>query len=77
MQLSDMRASFSPLHEGDASVAYARLPRPQAAILVSVPFTRGTPLWRAADFHGPHAAFAFQSPSRGGRLCGAATLGSE
>ena len=37
---------FSPLHEGDASVARpCARPRP-GSLWVSVPFTRGTPLWR-------------------------------
>ena len=41
---------FSPLHEGDTSVAPGACGwQPRACITVSVPFTRGTPPWRAAD----------------------------
>ena len=36
---------FSPLHEGDASVARRRPRKSRKCIRVSVPFTRGTPLW--------------------------------
>ena len=36
---------FSPLHEGDASVALARAGDGHL-VAVSVPFTRGTPLWQ-------------------------------
>ena len=112
---------FSPLHEGDTSVApwSWRIRKPtstfqspsrgghlcgypwrRAAVSpcpVSVPFTRGTPLWptvravRACSFAQcfsplhegdtsvamrnqgpPWRKFWFQSPSRGGHLCGAA-----
>ena len=38
--------SFSPLHEGDASVALITASLMLSGIRVSVPFTRGTPLWR-------------------------------
>ena len=43
--------SFSPLHEGDASVA-GRINGAQSRIHVSVPFTRGTPLWLARASEG-------------------------
>ena len=41
--------SFSPLHEGDASVALAIEISTLPSSNVSVPFTRGTPLWREAS----------------------------
>ena len=85
---------FSPLHEGDTSVAPGCDPlqrgrsqfqspsrgghlcgppsaRPnRQGQNVSVPFTRGTPLWlsRSASAAPPNPRF--QSPSRGGHLCG-------
>ena len=37
---------------------------------VSVPFTRGTPLWQAVLGAVQRMHIMFQSPSRGGRLCG-------
>ena len=38
--------SFSPLHEGDTSVARVPAGRRGGVDRVSVPFTRGTPPWR-------------------------------
>ena len=38
---------FSPLHEGDTSVAHIGGMGQSPEYLVSVPFTRGTPPWRA------------------------------
>ena len=37
---------------------------------VSVPFTRGTPLWLREALFDADRAYTFQSPSRGGHLCG-------
>jgi len=42
------RRGFSPLHEGDTSVAGSFLLMLPTGWLVSVPFTRGTPPWHAA-----------------------------
>ena len=64
------RHRFSPLHEGDASVAMARVRLCGRPILVSVPFTRGTPLWHPSGGVDALGNEQFQSPSRGGRLCG-------
>ena len=58
---------FSPLHEGDTSVAAASGAVPSRS-RVSVPFTRGTPLW--PRLRHLCLGYAFQSPSRGGHLCG-------
>ena len=44
---------FSPLHEGDTSVACRGIAAALWAYSVSVPFTRGTPLWRLARLAGP------------------------
>ena len=87
-------SSFSPLHEGDTSVANPCPPSIVYRFRVSVPFTRGTPLWLSPAMDSPWsqngfsplhegdtsvAAAAtssaascsgFQSPSRGGHLCG-------
>ena len=62
--------SFSPLHEGDTSVAGVRPGRTNLTPLVSVPFTRGTPPWLVPAGTGIQAASGFQSPSRGGHLRG-------
>ena len=64
--------SFSPLHEGDTSVAGPRSTEPHGELPVSVPFTRGTPPWRASAPQWRPADVRFQSPSRGGHLRGAA-----
>ena len=61
---------FSPLHEGDASVAAQDVCAPTVALSVSVPFTRGTPLWPSSALDEDSWRPGFQSPSRGGRLCG-------
>src|ERR1039457_5331050 len=41
-----LEARFSPLHEGDTSVAHLTFRLCECASKVSVPFTRGTPPWR-------------------------------
>ena len=65
---------FSPLHEGDTSVA-AWAPRAtQPNVQVSVPFTRGTPPWRTGRHAAALPGIWFQSPSRGGHLRGAGKL---
>ena len=66
----DVQMRFSPLHEGDTSVAPRSPDAPTRSTCVSVPFTRGTPLWlgTAAGLH--YRDLTFQSPSRGGHLCG-------
>ena len=61
---------FSPLHEGDTSVAQAKTPHSVFASGVSVPFTRGTPPWPASAPVSTIATCPFQSPSRGGHLRG-------
>ena len=63
--------SFSPLHEGDTSVAPAPAAPGLQGCQVSVPFTRGTPPWRFAGPYLFRSDIAFQSPSRGGHLRGA------
>ena len=65
--------SFSPLHEGDASVARSITSSCPSRPIVSVPFTRGTPLWHARVMSQTCLWNGFQSPSRGGRLCGSQT----
>ena len=52
--------SFSPLHEGDTSVAGSRSGHPPPDISVSVPFTRGTPPWPPSSL--PPAALSSFSP---------------
>ena len=37
---------FSPLREGDTSVAFPQALQPAPRLLVSVPFARGTPPWQ-------------------------------
>ena len=44
---------FSPLHEGDTSVAVALLVLDGTSLPVSVPFTRGTPPWHLPGAFGP------------------------
>jgi hypothetical protein len=69
------RLSFSPLREGDTSVATWLRWRGTRWEVVSVPFARGTPPWRRAivvPTDGPQ----FQSPSRGGHLRGTQLLGN-
>ena len=41
---------------------------------VSVPFTRGTPLWRRKLWRPSPRKTSFQSPSRGGHLCGTGSM---
>ena len=62
--------SFSPLHEGDTSVAHRRAGWRLRTMRVSVPFTRGTPPWPLQRAHRRCPPFSFQSPSRGGHLRG-------
>ena len=62
--------SFSPLHEGDTSVARALATGLGVGVYVSVPFTRGTPLWPRRSRSFARSIRRFQSPSRGGHLCG-------
>ena len=62
--------SFSPLHEGDTSVAFGA-GHDRGTTYVSVPFTRGTPLWPRPTAEAVGYSL-FQSPSRGGHLCGPA-----
>ena len=66
---------FSPLHEGDTSVAMISGGRATVHHLVSVPFTRGTPLWPPGQRSLRSHPTWFQSPSRGGHLCGQAGIG--
>src|ERR1019366_2085341 len=60
---------FSPLHEGDTSVALVS--HRSGRNDVSVPFTRGTPPWRFCGSRERQGPLEFQSPSRGGHLRGA------
>ena len=68
--LAKVDQSFSPLHEGDTSVARARGEWQSRKLRVSVPFTRGTPPWHRPCRSRRSASSLFQSPSRGGHLRG-------
>src|ERR1039458_9652683 len=61
---------FSPLHEGDTSVAIGRRHIPGMKYSVSVPLTRGTPPWPCTVACTKRLLCPFQSPSRGGHLRG-------
>ena len=65
--------SFSPLHEGDTSVATPQALRCILRPVVSVPFTKGgTPSWpmMLSIARTTSPLVMFQSPSLGGHLCG-------
>ena len=63
-------SGFSPLREGDTSVAGRRQLHSTDGRNVSVPFARGTPPWLPAIEDDATSPFKFQSPSRGGHLRG-------